>query len=54
LENDLKEMREENCNLKMHVNEFNNFSIENGLLGLNRYVYLSIVKFLDSSILRKV
>jgi hypothetical protein len=30
------------------------FEIENGILGLNRDVYLSIVKFLDSSILRKV
>jgi hypothetical protein len=28
--------------------------IKNGLLGLERDVYLSIVKFLDSSILRKV
>jgi hypothetical protein len=32
----------------------NDFEIENGVLGLNRDVYLSIVKFLDSSILRKV
>jgi hypothetical protein len=30
------------------------FEIENGLLGLDRDCYLSIVKFLDSSILRKV
>jgi hypothetical protein len=30
------------------------FEIENGILGLDRDVYLSIVKFLDSSILRKV
>jgi hypothetical protein len=30
------------------------FEIENGVLGLDRDVYLSIVKFLDSSILRKV
>jgi hypothetical protein len=30
------------------------FEIENGILGLNRDVYLSIVKFLDSSIVRKV
>jgi hypothetical protein len=30
------------------------FEIENGVLGLERDVYLSIVKFLDSSILRKV
>jgi hypothetical protein len=30
------------------------FSVENGILGLERDVYLSIVKFLDSSVLRKV
>jgi hypothetical protein len=28
--------------------------VENGVLGLDRDCYLSIVKFLDSSILRKV
>jgi hypothetical protein len=33
---------------------FKNFEVENGLFGLDRDVYLSIVKFLDSSILRKV
>jgi hypothetical protein len=30
------------------------FEVENGVLGLNRDVYLSLVKFLDSSILRNV
>jgi hypothetical protein len=30
------------------------FEIENGMLGLDRDCYLSIVKFLNSSILRKV
>jgi hypothetical protein len=30
------------------------FEIENGVLGLDRDCYLSIVNFLDSSILRKV
>jgi hypothetical protein len=30
------------------------FELENGVLGLERDIYLSIVKFLDSSILRKV
>jgi hypothetical protein len=30
------------------------FEIENGVLGLKQDVYLSIVKFLDSSMLRKV
>jgi hypothetical protein len=33
---------------------FGDFEIENGLLGLNQDVYLSIVKFLDSPIVRKV
>jgi hypothetical protein len=33
---------------------FENFEIDNGVLGLERDIYLSIVKFLDSSILRKV
>jgi hypothetical protein len=31
-----------------------NFEVENGLLGLDRDVCLSIVKFLDSSVVRKV
>jgi hypothetical protein len=30
------------------------FKIENGVLGLDRDVYLSLVKFLESSVLRKV
>jgi hypothetical protein len=30
------------------------FEVSNGILGLDRDCYLSIVKFLDSSILRKV
>jgi hypothetical protein len=33
---------------------FEDFEVENGVLGLERDCYLSIVKFLDSSILRKV
>jgi hypothetical protein len=33
---------------------FKSFEVDNGVLGLERDVYLSIVKFLDSSILRKV
>jgi hypothetical protein len=33
---------------------FKDFEFENGVLGLDRDCYLSIVKFLDSSILRKV
>jgi hypothetical protein len=31
-----------------------NCEVENGVLGLDRDVYLSLVKFLDSSIVRKV
>jgi hypothetical protein len=31
-----------------------NFEIDNGVLGLDRDCYLSVVKFLDSSNLRKV
>jgi hypothetical protein len=30
------------------------FEVSNGVLGLERDIYLSIVKFLDSSIVRKV
>jgi hypothetical protein len=30
-----------------------NFEVDNGVLGLDRDVYLSIVKFLDSSTVRK-
>jgi hypothetical protein len=33
---------------------FKDFEVGNGILGLERDIYLSIVKFLDSSILRKV
>jgi hypothetical protein len=42
---------------KFEFNEImtvNGFEIKNGILGLDRDNYLSIVKFLDSSILRKV
>jgi hypothetical protein len=30
------------------------FEIDNGVLGLERDIYLSVVKFLDSPIVRKV
>jgi hypothetical protein len=33
---------------------FKHFEVEKGVLGLDRDCYLSIVKFLDSSILREV
>jgi hypothetical protein len=69
LEDDLKEMKEENCKFKENlisvdentrICEFReivvveDFETENGVLGLDRDIYLSIVKFLDSSIVRKV
>jgi hypothetical protein len=41
------------CDFK-EIIVFKDFQIKNGVLGLERDVYLSIVKFLDSSILRKV
>jgi hypothetical protein len=31
-----------------------NFEVENGVLGLHRDVYLSLVQFQDSSIVKKV
>jgi hypothetical protein len=42
-----------NCDFK-EVVIIQNFEIENGLLGLDRDCYLSIVKFLDSPTVRKV
>jgi hypothetical protein len=42
-----------NCEFK-EIIVFSDFEVENGVLGLDRDCYLSIVKFLDSSILRKV
>jgi hypothetical protein len=42
-----------NCEFK-EIFVFKDFEVGNGVLGLERDVYLSIVKFLDSSILRKV
>jgi hypothetical protein len=41
------------CELKKNI-VFVGFEVGNGVLGLERDIYLSIVKFLDSSILRKV
>jgi hypothetical protein len=41
------------CEFKKNV-VFKSFEIENGILGLERDVYLSVVKFLDSSLLREV
>jgi hypothetical protein len=33
---------------------FKDFEVDNSVLGLDRDCYLSIVKFLDSSVLKKV
>jgi hypothetical protein len=33
---------------------FKDFEVENGILGLEQDVYLNIVKFLDSSILKRI
>jgi hypothetical protein len=33
---------------------FENFKVKNGLLGLHQYIYLNIIQFLDTSIVRKV
>jgi hypothetical protein len=41
------------CDFK-EIIVINNFEFENGVLGLDRDCYLSIVKFLDLSLLRKV
>jgi hypothetical protein len=42
-----------NCDFE-EIIVFKDFGVENGMLGLERDVYLNIVKFLHSSILRKV
>jgi hypothetical protein len=47
------QINENNCQFK-EIITFKDFEIKNGVLGLDRDVYLSLVKFLDSSILRKV
>jgi hypothetical protein len=33
---------------------FNSFEVENGVLGLEQDIYLSVVKFLDSLTIKKV
>jgi hypothetical protein len=61
----IKNMKENNSGIQdslISTNEyqfkeifvFEDFEIENGMLGLDRDCYLSIVKFLDSLIVRKV
>jgi hypothetical protein len=42
-----------NCELK-EIIVVEGFEVKNGVFGLCRDIYLSIVKFLDSSIVRKV
>jgi hypothetical protein len=43
-----------NCYEFKEIMVSKDFESDNGVLGLERDVYLSIVKFLDSSLLRKV
>jgi ATP-dependent 26S proteasome regulatory subunit len=59
-----KEINQKNSELKKEIHRISKiawpdfvgegFEIENGVLGLDRDAYLNIVKFIDSSILRKV
>jgi hypothetical protein len=42
------------CLLCKETTVVDKFEVENGILGLNRDIYLSIVKFLNSSTVRKV
>jgi hypothetical protein len=42
------------CSCEKEIFVVKDFEVDNGLLGLNRDVYLSIVKLMDSSTLRKV
>jgi hypothetical protein len=41
------------CEFK-EIIAFKDFEVGNGVLGLERDIYLNIVKFLNSSVLRKV
>jgi hypothetical protein len=61
IKNEFTNINLENSQSIMSINKFfkeivvvDGFEIENGLLGLDRDNYLSIVKFLDSLMLRKV
>jgi hypothetical protein len=50
-------LKADECFWNYRFNEINvpeNFGVMNGVLGLERDVYLSIIKFLDSSLVRKV
>jgi hypothetical protein len=49
-----KEIDEMTNKLRWHDYAGENFDVTNGVMGLDRDVYLSIVKFLDSSTVRKV
>jgi hypothetical protein len=50
----VKNTREINKYRFKEIIVFEVFEIKNGVLGLDRSVYLSVVKFLDSPILRSV
>jgi hypothetical protein len=53
LEDDLKKMKKKNCKFK-EIIVLGDFEIGNGVLGLERDIYLNIVKFLNFSIIIKV
>jgi hypothetical protein len=62
IKNEFVDTNLENPQSRMSINKFfketivvsESFEVENGVLGLDRDVYLSIVIFLDSSIIRRV
>jgi hypothetical protein len=53
IENESSDIDLENPQSNMNINQFKG-NIENGVLGLDRDVYLSLIKFLNSSTVRKV
>jgi hypothetical protein len=53
LEAEIFRLNINSCKFK-EIIVFKDFEVENGVLGLDRDCYLSIIKYLDSSILRKV
>jgi hypothetical protein len=51
--NSIKKKSISSCQFK-EIIVAENFEVENGVVGLDRDIYLSIVKFLNSSAVRKV
>jgi hypothetical protein len=42
-----------NCEFE-EIIVFEDFEVKNGVLGLHQYIYLNIIEFLNSSVVRKV